>query len=118
MDAVTAVNAQTLANTLHIGIGPLPAGSNPAQSLSIPKGTPAGWEFDFSFPPYIILGRTESVPDVIRSPIYNCLIGHWCGTIQGAGQNQQHTGKNVQVQGVCNVAAQNHNCRVNLPPVN
>ena len=118
LSAATAVNAQTLANTLHIGIGPLPVAPGPAQSLFIPNGTHAGWEFDFSFPPYIVLGRTESVPDVIRSPIYNCLISHWCGTIQGAGQNQQHTGKKLKVEGVGNVAARNHNCRVNLPPVN
>ena len=40
-----------------------------AQQLFIPYGNgETGWKFDTTFPPYIVLGRTESVPDEIRAP--------------------------------------------------
>ncbi|MDR1560769.1 MAG: hypothetical protein LBS23_00205 [Holosporaceae bacterium] len=114
LGAATTVNAQALANALHIGIGPVLAAPAPAQALFIPGGTAAGWEFDHSFPPYIVLGRTESVPDEIRAPIYNGLIRYHCGTIQ-AGAPNQHIG---DTQAHNAPVARNHDCRINLPAIN
>ncbi|MDR1561419.1 MAG: hypothetical protein LBS23_03635 [Holosporaceae bacterium] len=115
LGAATAVNAQAFADALHTGEPVVQAHAVVPAILFIPNGTNAGWEFDHSFPPYIILGRTESAPDEIRAPVYDGLIRYTCGTIQDIAPNQRQHRGDAQVHTA--TAARNHNCRVDLPQV-